>query len=117
MDNKAPRHPNLNRFGLLRLIALSVPLFFIFGASLRAAVLAIIIAALAAAGFLVESRTTRPIRSFLRLALFSALLFAVLVVDVALSGGTVALGVVAWLGMTCLGVIWTCWYERSETIS
>jgi hypothetical protein len=63
-----------------------------------------------------ETRVRRPLRSFLRLALGSVLLFLFLVVDGARSAGDIAIAMAFWLGVTGLAVIWTAYYERTEPI-
>jgi len=64
--------------------------------------------------YLVEVRTVRPLRSVLRLAGLSALLFLFLVVGVANREGEILLSAIMWLGMTIAGAIWVIYIELIE---
>jgi hypothetical protein len=64
-----------------------------------------------------ETHFERPLRSYGRLAIGSALLLFVLVVSVLLSGGSVLLGALTWAVMSLLAAIWTIYYERTEPLA
>jgi hypothetical protein len=87
------------------------------GLSLRSVTSAIVLFAFGVAGWLVETRTVRPRRSFFRLSLGSALLFLFLVIDVGLWGGNAVLGAITWFVIAVLGLVWTIYYERTEPLT
>lgn len=67
------------------------------------------------AAWLVVIRTRRPRRSFYAVGLASMILAALFVAGPAASGMPITLGVIAWIGVTALALIWVTYYERSET--
>ncbi|QNQ08353.1 hypothetical protein [Sphingomonas alpina] len=92
-------------------------MFFVTaGVSVRSVASAAVLFALGIAFWLVETRTLRPGRSFLRLTLGSAFLFFVLVVNVAIWGGDSVLAAILWIGIVVAGVVWTMHYERTEPL-
>jgi hypothetical protein len=61
-----------------------------------------------------EGRIRRPYRSYAWLALASAFIFMLFVVEMILIGGDWRLGGIAWLAITALGGVWVRFYERTE---
>lgn len=72
----------------------------------------LVVMSLTAIGYLVETRTRRPRRSFYRLALASTALFLLLVVG--FWDGYVVLAFMTWAAITALAAAWTIHYERTE---
>ncbi|WP_010544357.1 hypothetical protein [Sphingomonas elodea] len=97
-------------------IWLVLTFFATVGLSSRSAIDAAVLCAFCVGLWLNESRAQRPARSFIRLALGSALLFLFLVVKVASWGGDVTMSATMWLAVTVLGAIWTIHYERTELL-
>ncbi|WP_206366545.1 hypothetical protein [Sphingomonas gei] len=95
---------------------LAVMFFATVGLSFRSVTDAVVLCAFGVGLWLNETRAQRPARSFIRLALGSALLFLFLVVQVASWGGDVTMSAIMWVGVTALGAIWTIHYERSEPL-
>lgn len=108
LDPPAPHRTAVNP------VWLSLLLIGPIGLSIRSLVSGLILLGFGLAAFFVERRTRRPARSYLRLLLFSALLFSFFVIDVASWKGDWVLGLIAWLGVSCLTAIWTVYYERTE---
>jgi hypothetical protein len=96
----------------LRWTGMAVVFFTITGVSTRSVMSALILLVVGALGWVVETRTVRPVRSYFRLLLASA---TILVLFVTVAEAWV-LAVVAWLCMTGLGLVWTIYYERTEPV-
>jgi hypothetical protein len=84
------------------------------GFSLASLARGLILILLSGLGYWIETRTVRPLRSWLRVALASALLFCILVVSVSNWGGSIGLGAITWAIMTGLAAFWAYSYERIE---
>lgn len=95
---------------------LAVMFFATVGLSFRSVIDAAVLCAFGVGLWLNETRTKRPMRSFIRLALLSALLLLFLIVEVASWGGAVTMSAIMWFGVTALGAIWTVHYERTEPL-
>lgn len=114
MESNKPRDLSPRRRRVAFPVWLAVVFFATLGVSLRSVMTGVVLLGFAVAAFVIENRTQRPRRSFYRLGLASTLLFAFLVIDVATWNGDWFLGALTWLGMSCLGMIWTAHYERTE---
>lgn len=101
--------------GLVFPLWLAVLYFASAGLSIRSVRGALVFLVIVCVGWLVETRSRRPNRSFYRLGMASALL-AWLVAEFAAGDGWL-FGAVLWLGMTALGLIWTAYYERTEPLT
>ncbi len=78
-----------------------------------AALIAILIALGFAAEF-VETRTQRPLKNYLRVALGSLALGLVLLVMPLVMGSGILIGLILWSGVSLAGLIWCVHYERTE---
>lgn len=92
---------------------MAVVFFSIAGLSTESVTSAFISLVIGALGWLVETRTVRPARSYFRLLLISAALLLLLVMIAELW----VLAAVTWLVMTVLGLVWTIYYERIEPVA
>ena len=96
----------------LRWTGMVVAFFAITGVSTQSVMSALTLLVVGALGWVVETRTVRPARSYLRLLLASA---ALLLLFVTVAEAWV-LAVVTWSFMTGLGLVWTIYYERTEPV-
>ena len=68
------------------------------------------------AAWLIETRATRPQRTFYWLALASSVVAALFIGFPAAEGASLLPGILGWAGVTVLGLIWCIHFERTETI-
>jgi hypothetical protein len=94
---------------------LAILYFASAGISIRSVRGGLVFLVLLGVGWLFETRSRRPNRSFYRAGMASVLL-AWLVVEFAVGDGWL-FGAVLWLGMTALGLIWTAYYELTEPLT
>lgn len=65
---------------------------------------------------LIQTRTTRPRRTFYWLALASSVVAALFTSFAATGNQPLLPGIIGWAGLTVLGLIWCIHFERTETI-
>ena len=67
------------------------------------------------AAWLIDTRSTRPRRTFYWLALASSVVAALFIGFAATGGDSLLPGVIAWAGATLLGLVWCMHFERTES--
>jgi hypothetical protein len=68
------------------------------------------------AAWLIETRATRPRRTFYWLALASSVVAALFIGSAAAGGASLLPGILGWAGVTVLGLIWCIHFERTESL-
>ena len=66
------------------------------------------------AAWFVFMRTRRPKQSFYAVGLASIMVAALFVVGPVVTGSAMTLGIIAWLGVTALALIWAAYYEQNQ---
>jgi hypothetical protein len=64
----------------------------------------------------VETRTQRPLKTYLRVALASAVAALLLIVMPLLIGGALWIGLILWAGLSAAALVWCIHYERTEPL-
>jgi len=87
---------------------------FRFGLNINSLVWFAALLCLGTALWIVENRSSRPAKTFYRVALLSVVL-ALLFIGMPLANhGETVMGVIGWVGTTLLATIWAIHYERTE---
>jgi hypothetical protein len=84
------------------------------GIDLTGIVLTAVMVALGFAVEHVETRTRRPLKNYLRVALASFALGLVFVVMPLLMGAGIWIGLILWAGLSGAALFWCVYYERTE---
>ena len=90
--------------------------FFRRGIDLFSVALTAIIVALSFAIEQVETRTRRPLRNFLRVALASFALALVLILMPVMMGAGLWIGLILWAALSGGALVWCVYYERTEPL-